>query len=220
MSGVGNDRELTRLRARAYGPDADISGDPVALARLVELESAIAPRLAPATDTDADEPAAPAIEVASIPAVAAETSRGRRLVGAVSVIVASVGLAVIGAALGVGEGGRMNGAHEATLARVEHPRVRFAAERAQFADIVTYADYRGIRVASGTLNGIICIFVLRSVEPGTGPPTVACGAPGLAATADVPLPTGAVARFTLGPGVMHVDLSETPTEGAPVRREV
>lgn len=32
--------ELGRLRARAYGPDADISGDPAAQARLTELEAA------------------------------------------------------------------------------------------------------------------------------------------------------------------------------------
>lgn len=34
------ERELRALRARAYGPDADIQDDPVALARLDELESA------------------------------------------------------------------------------------------------------------------------------------------------------------------------------------
>jgi len=34
------DRELDELRARAYGPDPDIGGDPAALARLRELEAA------------------------------------------------------------------------------------------------------------------------------------------------------------------------------------
>jgi hypothetical protein len=215
MSGVGIDRELAHLRARAYGPRADIAGDPFALARLIDLEAAAAPGPAPTAEAESEpEPESPAVEAASMPAVAVEPSRARRLVGAFGVIVASVGLAVVGAALGVGDGGRVNGAHDATLARVEHPRVRFAAERAAFADIVTYADYRGLRVASGTLDGIICIFVLRSVEPGASHPTVACGAPGLAATADVPLPTGTVARFTLGPGVMHVDVSEASVFGA------
>jgi hypothetical protein len=37
-------RELDELRARAYGPDADIEDDPAALARLIELEAA---RVAP-----------------------------------------------------------------------------------------------------------------------------------------------------------------------------
>ncbi|WP_104162507.1 hypothetical protein [Cryobacterium sp. N22] len=36
----GADRELDELRARAYGPDPDIGGDPAALARLRELEAA------------------------------------------------------------------------------------------------------------------------------------------------------------------------------------
>ncbi|KJL45096.1 hypothetical protein RS82_00445 [Microbacterium trichothecenolyticum] len=34
------ERELDELRARAYGPEADIEGDPAAMARLVELEAA------------------------------------------------------------------------------------------------------------------------------------------------------------------------------------
>jgi len=34
-------RELAELRARAYGPAADIADDPVALARLLELESTV-----------------------------------------------------------------------------------------------------------------------------------------------------------------------------------
>lgn len=34
----GADEELQRLRARAYGPDADIDGDPDAMERLAELE--------------------------------------------------------------------------------------------------------------------------------------------------------------------------------------
>lgn len=37
---VDRDAELAMLRRRAYGPDADIAGDPAALARLRELEAA------------------------------------------------------------------------------------------------------------------------------------------------------------------------------------
>lgn len=50
--------ELRRLRARAYGPDADISSDPVALARLTELEAAETARqtAAHARATDASTP--------------------------------------------------------------------------------------------------------------------------------------------------------------------
>ena len=55
--------ELRALRARAYGPDADIQDDPVAMARLHELEAAAraaAPVVVPATTPSAwtdDEPA-------------------------------------------------------------------------------------------------------------------------------------------------------------------
>ncbi|MFE5409605.1 hypothetical protein [Microbacterium sp. NPDC056569] len=37
---TGTARELDALRARAYGPEADIEADPVAMARLIELEAA------------------------------------------------------------------------------------------------------------------------------------------------------------------------------------
>ncbi|HKP07780.1 MAG TPA: hypothetical protein VJU58_11065 [Microbacterium sp.] len=66
------ERELDTLRARAYGPDADIDADPGAMARLVELEAAhlaavTAVRAAGATadvdvDVDAVAVAAPVIE--------------------------------------------------------------------------------------------------------------------------------------------------------------
>ncbi len=44
-------RELADLRRRAYGPDADIHGDPDALARLNELEDLERAHPAPATDS-------------------------------------------------------------------------------------------------------------------------------------------------------------------------
>jgi hypothetical protein len=40
-----DENELRELRARAYGPNADIQSDPVALARLSELEAAHMPKL-------------------------------------------------------------------------------------------------------------------------------------------------------------------------------
>jgi hypothetical protein len=53
-------RELAELRARAYGPDADIQGDPEALRRLRELEAARQPLLRPPErgDDEADASAA------------------------------------------------------------------------------------------------------------------------------------------------------------------
>ena len=56
------ERELAVLRRRAYGPDADIDTDPVARARLIELEERLRGRDAgePAAPPDADGPAPPA----------------------------------------------------------------------------------------------------------------------------------------------------------------
>lgn len=49
--------ELAALRRRAYGPDADIDGDPVALARLDELETRVRLDLARAVPDAEPEPA-------------------------------------------------------------------------------------------------------------------------------------------------------------------
>jgi hypothetical protein len=58
------ERELRDLRLRAYGPHADIDGDPVALARLEELEAAHA--LA-AHGTPSDEPPPSAVGAGTSP---------------------------------------------------------------------------------------------------------------------------------------------------------
>jgi hypothetical protein len=49
--------ELERLRRRAYGPDANITGDAPALARLAELEAAQRRQLTPLVDAAARGPA-------------------------------------------------------------------------------------------------------------------------------------------------------------------
>lgn len=72
--------ELRRLRARAYGPGADISDDPAAYARLLVLEDL--------ERAERAEPAAPAPEP-SVPASGA-ASVGAASVGAASVDAASV----------------------------------------------------------------------------------------------------------------------------------
>lgn len=48
------ERELAELRARAYGPDADIQTDPAALARLWELEATHLPRPPKPEDDELD----------------------------------------------------------------------------------------------------------------------------------------------------------------------
>jgi len=81
------ERELRALRARAYGPTPDIQDDPVALARLSELESARVARETvptnanPAVDTarsatSTDPPSAPAADPAAMEAGLTKTSAG------------------------------------------------------------------------------------------------------------------------------------------------
>ncbi|WP_160150865.1 hypothetical protein [Microbacterium timonense] len=73
-----SDDELRALRARAYGPDADIHDDPVAMARLHELETLARERTPapsvppPQTPMDADAPraAADTPETGGVPAPA------------------------------------------------------------------------------------------------------------------------------------------------------
>jgi hypothetical protein len=62
-----SDAELNSLRARAYGPDADITGDPAALARLAQLEASAKPR---------SSVAVPAPAEADLPSAAASTDPG------------------------------------------------------------------------------------------------------------------------------------------------
>ncbi|MBD3943066.1 hypothetical protein IF188_15325 [Microbacterium sp. NEAU-LLC] len=63
--------ELRALRARAYGPDADIQDDPVALARLRELEdvrrAASVERIASPVAEESMDAAAPAVPSGSLP---------------------------------------------------------------------------------------------------------------------------------------------------------
>ncbi|WP_295851372.1 hypothetical protein [uncultured Microbacterium sp.] len=61
MPSIDDDGELAALRRRAYAPGADISADPTALQRLIELEGreSVAASVAPATD---EERAALAVE--------------------------------------------------------------------------------------------------------------------------------------------------------------
>jgi hypothetical protein len=55
-----DERELAVLRARAYGPDADIQTDPAALERLWQLEEALHPRAAERRDDESVPDAATA----------------------------------------------------------------------------------------------------------------------------------------------------------------
>jgi len=111
-------RELRDLRARAYGPDADIQDDPAALARLAELEArharaAAPPEVEESAPTDAahidlgegeviDVRPSPASE--SSPREAAGDSRLRQLTSSRSGRIwlgAAAGIAIVAIAYGV-----------------------------------------------------------------------------------------------------------------------
>ena len=103
--------ELAALRRRAYGPDADIDGDPVALARLDELETRVrlgiappvpdveqAPPVVPDTVAASTEPAAVIVNEPDSPA----PRFGRRTVFVAGIVAVAVVVAVVAAALAVG----------------------------------------------------------------------------------------------------------------------
>ena len=79
----GLDDELERLRARAYGPDADIDTDPAALDRLRELEddARSATAAMPVVSGEVRPPSASAMTDAAAPGSAAPTVAGREIVG-------------------------------------------------------------------------------------------------------------------------------------------
>ncbi|WP_341994969.1 hypothetical protein MRBLWH7_002517 [Microbacterium sp. LWH7-1.2] len=81
-----DERELSALRARAYGPEADISADPAAVARLIELEAA---HLGAAASVP------PAVATESTAEVRQAVSHGSRwrawlLTGAMGIVAAAV----------------------------------------------------------------------------------------------------------------------------------
>ncbi|PNW10717.1 hypothetical protein C1632_02885 [Microbacterium testaceum] len=59
MPSIDDDDELAALRRRAYAPGADISSDPAALRRLIELESRSSDDVAPAPSEVEEEPVDP-----------------------------------------------------------------------------------------------------------------------------------------------------------------
>ena len=93
--------ELAALRRRAYGPDADIQDDPRALARLAELERAIAPVASaqpdePATD-EAPAPARSAGQKPFAPPTSHPTGRWRNAIAVVAVTASVIAAIALGA---------------------------------------------------------------------------------------------------------------------------
>ena len=95
--------ELAALRRRAYGPDADIDGDPAALARLDELETRARRAAAPAGDEEplpaaAGRDAEPALAASAAVVVGAADQASPRLGRRTVVVAGIVALAAVIAA--------------------------------------------------------------------------------------------------------------------------
>jgi hypothetical protein len=100
--------ELAALRRRAFGPDADILGDPAALERLRELEASTLPTPAatrsatPEVQAAHAEPASPLPSIGAMPARAPATARfaARRPGRVASALAAGVVIAAVGGTIG------------------------------------------------------------------------------------------------------------------------
>lgn len=92
------ERELAELRARAYGPGADIEADPAAMARLVELEAAhlSAATAVRAAGSTVVEAAAVASEPSMIEASPNASRRGRAwlVAGTIALVAVAIGTTV------------------------------------------------------------------------------------------------------------------------------
>ncbi|WP_164515501.1 hypothetical protein [Microbacterium sp. 10M-3C3] len=192
---MGHDAELRELRRRAYAPDGDIHDDPVALARLAQLEDAarrVVDAAAPAPAPSVAEPApAPAVAVAAPPAASASPAtdpeappatrralrprRSRRrlaIVWAVSLVMALV----VGAAVSWGSmrvASRAAGAEQVAVLAVDP-----AADWPPFfgtapEDSAAFADFYGMRpfTAGGDWFGPgqgPCLVVVESSQAASG----------------------------------------------------
>lgn len=197
------------LRARAYGPEPDIAGDPVALARLAELEAQARPAV-----VDSDEvPEAPvevaegvdddaAVEPSDVPAVAPsgdETLRRPRMtlrtkaVWAASIVASVlVGAALASAFSAATSVSRGTPGTQVAILRADEDAVMPRFLREQFDEVTLFEEFEGIAVVksnSGWIgNGGECMFLLFAAEididseffSGTTYP--GCGAGGFAAT--------------------------------------
>lgn len=221
----GRSTELAALRRRAYGPDADIHGDPVALARLHELEArerpagaGDGPAASDAPDAGSARPtsgtAARAPDVAD-PAIPSRLPR-RRVPG----WVIAFGFLLLGGGIGGAVGGAVGASLATASATPPDATLRLAAagsvERTgdwgqvlsawgmDASSLVPFEEYRGIEVWAGRSDdGARCVLLAVRGAPATG----SCASGGLEpmldfvvdarrdARVDTALPDGTVMRF-------------------------
>lgn len=235
-------RELAALRARAYGPGADIHSDAEAIARLRELEDLARADAAGASSAGA-EAAEPGIEPGTraaaasgpgpggvpgdpvgpggTPAVpASRPPRWRRVSTWAPIVVA----AALGLAVGLVLPGLLSPQPDAVLRTIpiEGAPVDLAMFGVQRDSAIQYAPYRGLQVWSGeTAAGSICVFVGKNQEqwlavgcaPGQLDPTADVGFhPGIRELTGLDLSDESTMRFVLRGDAVEVWVA--PTEEA------
>lgn len=191
------ERELDGLRARAYGPGADIQHDPAALRRLRELESGRAAAVSDATGGAGDlvAPLAPTLLLApptesagQVPDSAHRSrSRGRRILTALAIVAAVAVVAGVLFALRQDRGDPLRtGAKEVARLPVDPnytvpAALRGNGDTGDAADqippvnaITGFREFHGLRVVVGTgsrfdsPDGEACLLVFPA-EGASGP---------------------------------------------------
>ncbi len=218
--------ELARLRRRAYGPDADISGDPDAVARLAQLEVALRGE----SDAEAD----PVAELAhDAPTGQAETSPGHRAGASGTaatatsgrvirsatrwrllaiVLVVAIAAALLGAAVAVGIAGLTADRPDLELRATEvDPATDPALDATLLASFRVprdslrgFEDYRGYRAWAGaTDDGLSCLFVTNSDR---GLVAQSCTVPSIDPIADFQIGNGTISLGGGPRGVVRFEL--------------
>ena len=230
------ERELAALRARAYGPDADIHLDARAVARLQELEGIAEARteiVAPSTEPRVAAPAIAAhpkqdaSPAATVEPPASIVSTRRRWWHSVPAWTVVVGGAVVGILVGLIAPVLMQ------PQAVAHLRPTTSDRPADFPfdwyvideeTLVRFESYREIDVwTAENEQGVSCLFVSfgmgwleNGCAPGNLDPTVDVNTfDGQPALAELGLPRGSLLRFVLRDDVVRVWVAEA-RETSPV----
>lgn len=223
--------ELARLRRRAYGPDADIAGDPDAVARLALLETSLKTETDAATDVP-DE----SVDAADDSAGARQTRRpgpahsGRSLLARVAVCVAiAAASAAVAVAATLATVAATVDRPDATLEPVAVDPVTDVGLDGQWlqsfrinrADLQGYEEYRGVRPWVGTAaDGLLCLFVTSAdrglVAQSCTPPSIPPVADGVVGNGTVSLGGGprGILRFQVHGDVLDVYDRMEPFGGA------
>lgn len=155
MMGGSEAEELARLRARAYGRDADIQADPGALHRLHELENApILPPLdeQPTPLTDAERPTATPPKDAD--PVAPTRSTPRLRLSRRALLGAWISSVLIAGAAGGGIGAAVSSHDPSVIAELSEapelgPPTDFGGP--EFPDAIRFQDYLGLEIIAYTM---------------------------------------------------------------------